>query len=451
MHSPAQITARGAQRVGSVRVGTHGLVISHPQGRGLLLPHVATEAGVGFADVSGAGLPESGAWHRELAEDQAELMTFCARKITDVPATRELDLAKIGTGGLTLLYQYVHQLLSNPGEAGASGAPSQGQAPLLYEDSSGGSGPVPANGFGRERRGDCAQQQPARFGERRGTVVEQRADAARPDGTGAANERAVWQPQVLAAADYPHRHRLLGKLRRGVAQADGRWTLRFRGPTCPMIRWAQALANLKLSHQQWLEDRAGRIRLMAFNVMHCHNQSRSGPVFAPRAGGGVGGGSGNGEQIAAGVQGGDVLSGGGGAGDGRKSTHGCARGAWGRTSARACRAVMLPHAGWRFCGGTMGKTLAGVKIPRTVIILGPKHTAPGPGCSVASQTAWKVPGAVIPLDTAIVQRLCRAVPQMQCEAQAHREEHSIEVILPFLVRDAAGPANSADRAGAVRF
>jgi hypothetical protein len=95
---------------------------------------------------------------------------------------------------------------------------------------------------------------------------------------------------------------------------------------------------------------------------------------------------------------------------------------------------MLPHAGWRFCGNTMGKTLAGVKIPQTVIILGPKHTPLGPPCSVASHSAWQIPGATIPVATAIVQRLSRAVPSLQCEGEAHRQEHGAEVLLPFLLR-----------------
>ena len=95
---------------------------------------------------------------------------------------------------------------------------------------------------------------------------------------------------------------------------------------------------------------------------------------------------------------------------------------------------MLPHAGWRFCGGTMGKTLAGVKLPQTVIIIGPKHTPLGPTCSVAPHTAWQIPGATIPIATAIVQRLTQAIPSLVCEPEAHRQEHGTEVLLPFLLR-----------------
>ena len=45
MHSPANILATGEDRIEAIKVGQHGLVINHPKGRGLLLPHVATEAG----------------------------------------------------------------------------------------------------------------------------------------------------------------------------------------------------------------------------------------------------------------------------------------------------------------------------------------------------------------------------------------------------------------------
>src|SRR5262245_38845890 len=56
------------------------------------------------------------------------------------------------------------------------------------------------------------------------------------------------------------------------------------------------------------------------------------------------------------------------------------------------RAIMLPHAGWIYCGETMGKTLARCEVPDTVIVLGPKHTPYGPNLSVASQDAWNIPG-----------------------------------------------------------
>ena len=89
---------------------------------------------------------------------------------------------------------------------------------------------------------------------------------------------------------------------------------------------------------------------------------------------------------------------------------------------------------WRYCGGTMGKTLSGVKLPGRAIIVGPRHTPLGPDCSVASHAGWQIPGATVPVVTPLVQRLSGALPWLKCEAEAHREEHGTEVLLPFLMR-----------------
>lgn len=101
---------------------------------------------------------------------------------------------------------------------------------------------------------------------------------------------------------------------------------------------------------------------------------------------------------------------------------------------RAYRAVMLPHAGWIYCGGTLGKTLARCEVPGTAIVLGPKHTPYGPNRSVASHESWKIPGATIPVATEVVDRLVALLPGLPREAEAHRMEHGTEVLLPFLHR-----------------
>ncbi len=100
--------------------------------------------------------------------------------------------------------------------------------------------------------------------------------------------------------------------------------------------------------------------------------------------------------------------------------------------ASAVRAVMLPHAGWIYCGDVMGQTLARVTVPRTVILVGPKHTALGAKWSVSNADAWDIPGARIPVATDLRARLLELVPALAVEAAAHSEEHAIEVILPFL-------------------
>jgi pyruvate formate lyase activating enzyme len=97
------------------------------------------------------------------------------------------------------------------------------------------------------------------------------------------------------------------------------------------------------------------------------------------------------------------------------------------------RAVMLPHAGWLYCGNVMGRTLARTKVPRTVIIIGPKHTGNGATWSVSNADTWQIPGAEVPVATELRSRLLEMVPTLTSESAAHSQEHAIEVIVPFLL------------------
>lgn len=98
------------------------------------------------------------------------------------------------------------------------------------------------------------------------------------------------------------------------------------------------------------------------------------------------------------------------------------------------RAVMLPHAGWEYCGSVIGQTLSHVDVPKTVIILSPKHTPLGPPWSVSAATSWAYPGGAVPVATDLRDTLLRHLPNIACEDEAHKLEHGIEVLVPFLHR-----------------
>ena len=109
MHSPGTIDAAGDQRIAAVEVGRDGLVIAHPQGRGLLLPHVATEnnwdAKTFLEQLSlKAGLPAD-AWR----DDQAQLMTFQTRLISQPAPGKELDADELTPDRLHDLVEAVNQ------------------------------------------------------------------------------------------------------------------------------------------------------------------------------------------------------------------------------------------------------------------------------------------------------------------------------------------------------
>jgi AmmeMemoRadiSam system protein B/uncharacterized protein (TIGR00296 family) len=97
-------------------------------------------------------------------------------------------------------------------------------------------------------------------------------------------------------------------------------------------------------------------------------------------------------------------------------------------------AAMVPHAGLVYSGQLAASVFHRLKFPGVVIILGPKHTRLGVNWAVSPHDAWSIPGATIPSDPDLARALVAAIPGLQLDAAAHRQEHAIEVELPFLAR-----------------
>lgn len=99
-----------------------------------------------------------------------------------------------------------------------------------------------------------------------------------------------------------------------------------------------------------------------------------------------------------------------------------------------CPAIMVPHAGLRFSGRIAGETLKQVRIPQTVLILGPKHTGQGVEWAVAPHATWQLPGISMASDPEFARLLAERIDGLELDAAAHAQEHSIEVELPLLAR-----------------
>lgn len=97
-------------------------------------------------------------------------------------------------------------------------------------------------------------------------------------------------------------------------------------------------------------------------------------------------------------------------------------------------AVMVPHAGLVYSGRIAGSVLKRLRIPDTVIILGPKHTSAGVEWAVAPNETWQMPGTTLTSDRALAGLLADRIDGLQLDAAAHAREHSIEMQLPFLAR-----------------
>jgi AmmeMemoRadiSam system radical SAM enzyme/AmmeMemoRadiSam system protein B/AmmeMemoRadiSam system protein A len=97
-------------------------------------------------------------------------------------------------------------------------------------------------------------------------------------------------------------------------------------------------------------------------------------------------------------------------------------------------AAMLPHAGLAFSGRLAARVLKRLRLPRTIIVIGPKHTAFGMDWAVAPHQTWAFPGGSIESDFILARRLCEAIPGLEMDSLAHQREHAIEVELPLLAR-----------------
>ena len=97
-------------------------------------------------------------------------------------------------------------------------------------------------------------------------------------------------------------------------------------------------------------------------------------------------------------------------------------------------AAMVPHAGLIYSGRIAAEVLRKIQIPDTVIVIGPKHTRLGVDWAAAPHDRWMLPGITVASDPALAKRLCEAIPRLQLDALAHKQEHAIEIELPLLAR-----------------
>lgn len=101
---------------------------------------------------------------------------------------------------------------------------------------------------------------------------------------------------------------------------------------------------------------------------------------------------------------------------------------------RAHLGVVAPHAGYVYSGAIAGKVFAQTIVPRRVIVLAPNHTGRGARCAVWPRGAFVLPGDLVSVDEELCARLLAAdvVPKLVDDRAAHRDEHALEVELPFV-------------------
>lgn len=97
--------------------------------------------------------------------------------------------------------------------------------------------------------------------------------------------------------------------------------------------------------------------------------------------------------------------------------------------------IVVPHAGYEFSGAVAAhsyKLIAETPF-KTVILIGPSHRVFFSGAAVYSQGTWKTPLGEVEIDAKLAKELINYNPKViHDHPQAHKQEHSLEVQIPFL-------------------
>jgi len=94
--------------------------------------------------------------------------------------------------------------------------------------------------------------------------------------------------------------------------------------------------------------------------------------------------------------------------------------------------AMAPHAGYIYSGEVAGITLGQANLADTILLLGPNHTGMGVPLSVWNRGQWLTPMGAMEIDEGLADALIAADSRLTADRAAHVQEHSLEVMLPFL-------------------
>lgn len=99
------------------------------------------------------------------------------------------------------------------------------------------------------------------------------------------------------------------------------------------------------------------------------------------------------------------------------------------------KALIVPHAGYRYSGATAARAYArlrdGRATIRRVLLLGPAHRVYLAGMALPSVDSFATPLGHVAVDDR-AREAASALPGVSIDDRAHAQEHSLEVHLPFL-------------------
>jgi AmmeMemoRadiSam system protein B len=95
-------------------------------------------------------------------------------------------------------------------------------------------------------------------------------------------------------------------------------------------------------------------------------------------------------------------------------------------------ALVSPHAGYVYSGDVAGAVYSIAEIPNDVVVMGPNHHGLGAPFSVMAKGTWRMPSGDIQINQKLAQLMVGESRWLRADDQAHINEHSVEVQLPFI-------------------
>ena len=97
-------------------------------------------------------------------------------------------------------------------------------------------------------------------------------------------------------------------------------------------------------------------------------------------------------------------------------------------------ALVSPHAGYMYSGqvAAFAYKLVEEKTFDSVVVVAPSHRALFKGASLYDRGGYRTPLGVVPVDTELSKKMMERKKEIQFLPEAHSQEHSLEVQIPFL-------------------
>ena len=99
------------------------------------------------------------------------------------------------------------------------------------------------------------------------------------------------------------------------------------------------------------------------------------------------------------------------------------------------KALIVPHAGYMYSGQIAANAFSNwineKDLIENVVIIGPSHRVLFDGIAIPKMNIFKTPLGEVSLKNSFIEQL-KNLPQVIIDDEPHRQEHSIEVQIPFL-------------------